>query len=105
MEEKSFFLGDIWVGDTQLINQLVRNELTWVALFRRVQDCWDPGTGWKWELLEGILPSHIENTLATMLLRQNDEARDGMYENLTLDGNCSLQNLLSHWIVATYTCL
>ena len=73
----TFFWRDPWLGETPLINH-TRRELTMVESYKLVKDFWEPNKGWKWENLDGVLPSHLENLLAAILVRSDDEDNDSL---------------------------
>ena len=50
-----------------------------VESYKLVKDYWEPTKGWKWENLDGLLPSHIENLLAAILVRSDEEDKDSLY--------------------------
>ena len=44
-----------------------------------VNDYWDKERGWKWDLINEILPYHILNRMVTILIREEEEAVDEIH--------------------------
>ena len=61
--------------------------------YKLVKDYWEPTKGWKWENLDGVLPSHIENLLVAILVRSDDEDKDGLCWGPTENGEFSVQSV------------
>ena len=93
-DHNTLFWRDSWLGDFLLINLALR-EISFTESFKQASDYWDPIQGWKWEDLAGLLPTFIEDTLSTVLLRQNVDAQDRLCWNFTLNGIFSTKSAYS----------
>ena len=46
-------------------------------LLQSIHEYWTPNSGWKWEKIYGLLPSHVEHLLVATL-RQYNERTEGI---------------------------
>ena len=79
------------MGDPTLL-QTALQEPSLVDSYRFVHDNWHPNTGWKWEELNGFLPTQIENILLTKLIRVDDEDIDGEWWGMTTSGPFTIRS-------------
>ena len=70
------FWRDIWLGDTLIA--LAFKEINLVDSYKLVKDYWSPSGRWMWEDLQGLLPPHVGNRLASIMLCNDEERKDGI---------------------------
>ena len=73
--KNSFFWREKWLGTRPLIEVVVR-EVPMIMSYCMVNDYWDKERGWKWDLINEILPHHILNWMATVLIREEEDVVD-----------------------------
>ena len=62
-----------------------------VDSYKTVHEYWTPSEGWRWNLITGLLPSHIEDRLHAVLVRKDADNKDGMCWGLTSHGQCTIR--------------
>lgn len=68
------FWMDKWIGD-QLLHQQMKASVSLPELYVNVNEYWEEGKGWKWELIWELIPPETANKLAGVVL--SDDAEDG----------------------------
>ena len=81
----TLFWRDTWLGDTPLLNVALRT-ISLVDSYKTVHEYWTPSEGWRWNLITGLLPPHIEDRLKAVLVRQDADNKDGTCWGLTSHG-------------------
>lgn len=72
---ETLFWRDVWAGPKPLLD-LACEPIPPSNSYQNVRSYWRMGTGWKWDQLQGILPTHALDHLAPILLREDTNTRD-----------------------------
>ena len=71
---------------------IANQEISMTDSYKSIQEYWTPNSGWKWEKISGLLPSHVEHLLEATLVRQDNERTDGICWGLNTDGKFTLKS-------------
>ncbi|XVE58507.1 hypothetical protein DITRI_Ditri04bG0175000 [Diplodiscus trichospermus] len=87
----TYFWLDAWLVEQPLINYM-QGDISLQNMYKMVWDYWEPGVGWKWELITGLLPINIENKVAAFLLREDEDIHDELCWVPTNNGEFSVSS-------------
>lgn len=62
------------------VMELISTQLNLLELYKSVYDCWEPGEGWKWDHLNGIIPAFAEEKLTAFFVREDETCGDGFFQ-------------------------
>lgn len=58
-----------------------------VDLYKRVNDFWVLNEGWNWDMLEGLLPAHVEDRITALTLSENISNQNGLCWGVSESGS------------------
>jgi len=83
-----------WTGPSPLIT-LASIQPPLEVLSHRVCDYWEDGRGWKWELLEHLLPQDVLKVIASFELVIADKFQDQLFWQGSHSGRFTIKSALS----------
>ena len=89
--KNTFFWRDKWLGNKPLM-ELAIKEIPMNLSYCVVHEYWEKERGWKWELINEFLPLQILHRLATVLIREEEEAVDEVHWEPTESGRFTVKS-------------
>ena len=88
------FWRDIWLMGMSLL-EVATKEIPPVNFYKLVRDYWFAVQGWDWDTLQDLLPHHILDVLAPVLLIDTEENEEGFLWEPTPTGSFTVKSAYS----------
>ncbi|XP_019162021.1 PREDICTED: uncharacterized protein LOC109158590 [Ipomoea nil] len=85
------FWMDRWVNDQRLYDHLLK-PLSLPELYANVADLWEPGVGWRWNMIESVLPAEWKARISAHIVLEDDEEDDTWGWSKELNGRFSVSS-------------